>query len=632
MDFIINDVDELSKSFDGYVDRMIRIRSLSSPEIHGIKNAEAYSTLLLDNFSYIGTLAEKNRELISKTIDPILNSRTPLDPEVIGLIEKLNDQLLNATEGENIDLPLASLLTDRLLLDAEGKGDIDYLISMLDKVIESSYLLVNMTKRVVSNHKIIDSYRKKGTDALEKLLVYLDKEKFLSLSQGSREIVLINSRYGASLYESQDPYNIAMAEEQLRILENALKISEDPFFHENAPDFDWRYHTFRIYDYLLRLGCEFPVKEIAEKILGYADECIIIWKSDPEYYKEFNEFEEIEGRRLRIYYITGLISNQEYRDRLYEMYEGRKIKDYSSAGYDMNVEYPLDYLISQAEDDISEKDMRIARKIYRSALEYIFHMPKLGMLSVTLDPYSRMLMSFREYPGIISFEDMGLCSMAALHPPTYIHSKMVANITRCLTRHLLQIKPELFEDFFSYLGEGNVPQNRDKAIDFAYHAAVCHDFGKLMIIDTIFVYGRKLFDLEFDMVKEHPNIGYKLLSSYDSTKKYADVARGHHLWYDGSRGYPMEFDASKSPVKVIIDIVTIADCMDAATDSVGRSYNRGKTLADYEQEVIRDAGSRYAPWGPEILRDENVRQDLEHILGEDRHKLYMETFKLLTAL
>jgi HD-GYP domain-containing protein (c-di-GMP phosphodiesterase class II) len=153
-----------------------------------------------------------------------------------------------------------------------------------------------------------------------------------------------------------------------------------------------------------------------------------------------------------------------------------------------------------------------------------------------------------------------------------------------------------------------------------------------MIIDTIFVYGRKLFDSEFDLIKEHPSVGYRLLSSHSSTKKYADVARGHHLWFDGSRGYPLDFDVAASPLKAIIDIVMIADCMDAATDSVGRSYNKGKTLSDYEKEVQEGAGTRYAPWGVELLADEKTRQDLEYLLTKERLNLYAETYRLLSSL
>ena len=625
-------MNEFSESLKGYVDRMICIRSLSSPEIRGISNPEVYSSLLRQNFKVIGELAAENRDMISGLIDPILESQEALDPEVIRMIGELNEELLNAAEVENIDLPLAALLTGRLLKDADGKEDTDYRIAMLDKELENSYLLVNMTKRIISEPEIINSCRKKGIDAHKKLLVYLDKELFSSLSPESRGLVLTDSRYGAALYEGQDPQDISMPEEQLRILERALEIAEDPFYHDAVPDFDWRYHIFRTYEYLMHTGYDFPMTDIAEKTLKYAERCVQIWESDPEYYKELSQYVELEGRLLKVRYLAGRITEKEYREKLLTIYKERIPEDYSTAGYDMNVQYPLDYLSLLDPEKISEEDARIATDIYRSALIYIFHMPKLGLLSVTLDPYSKMLTDFREFPGGIGFEEMGLRSFAALHPPTHIHSRMVADLSRCLAEHLLKMKPELFSEVFSYLGLEAVAENREQVIDFTYHAALCHDFGKLMIIDTIFVYGRKLFDMEFELIRQHPDIGYMLLSSHSSTKKYADVARGHHLWYDGSRGYPQGFDVMNSPLKTVIDLVTIADCMDAATDSVGRSYNRGKTFSEYEQEVIRDAGSRYAPWAPELLKDADTRRELEDLLGKGRIKLYAETYRLLESL
>ncbi len=622
--------EALADSLKEYVERMIHVRFLSSPELNGITSAEAYSSVLRDNFQNIGTLAENNRELISSVIDPILNSDKPLDRNMIQAIEDLNEQLLDASEVENIDLPLASLLTNRLLADAYQKNDIDYRIGVLDKVIENSYLLTNMTKRVVTNRSIVRAYREKGIAAVTKLLSFLEKDRFLFLSPESREVVMINARYGAAMYEGMDSEAPEWTKEQFQMLERALEIAEDPFYKDAMPDFDWKYHLFRTYEYLTRLDYTTSDEEVLQKGVKYADECIRILQSDPEYYSEFSNYEEIEGRRLRVYYLAGRISNQEYREKLYEMYAGRAMRDYSAMGYDMNVEYPLDYI--RFMEEVTEKDITRTDEIYRAVLAYIFHMPKLGLLTATLDPYSRMLQSFREFPGTIDFEEMGIQSLAALHPPTYVHSKMVANITGCLARHLMRIHPELFDDVYTFLGLENRPENQDEIIEYAYHAALCHDFGKLMIIDTIFVYGRKLLDMEFDLVKQHPDMGYALLSANKSTARYAEVARGHHLWYDCSRGYPTDFDAKNSPVKVIIDIVAIADCMDAATDSVGRSYNRGKTLADYEQEVIRDAGTRYAPWGPKLLADEKTRSDLEYLLGEDRMRLYRETYTLLVSL
>jgi response regulator RpfG family c-di-GMP phosphodiesterase len=85
-------------------------------------------------------------------------------------------------------------------------------------------------------------------------------------------------------------------------------------------------------------------------------------------------------------------------------------------------------------------------------------------------------------------------------------------------------------------------------------------------------------------------LGSELLRRLESTRRYADVALGHHRFYDDSRGYPEDFKTSESKDKPIIDLVMCADCMDAATDSVGRSYNRGKTLEEYTKEVKEGSG------------------------------------------
>ena len=626
--------DDFTKKFiEGsgeYVDRMIQIRRLSSPDISGVPGAEEYSSVLLDNFRNIGMMAEQNRALIEEIINPFLDSKDDLDPEMIRAVEELNEKLLDATVVENIDLPLAKLLTDRLLDDANNKDDVDYRISVLDREIENCYLLINMTKRVISDLSVVDSYRDRGFEALRQLLRYLDKDSFLKLSPESRETVMTNARYGAALYESMESDAWKWTQGEFSLLERALKIADDPFYREAMPDFDWDYQIFRIYDYLIRLDYSRSDKEMILKALEYVDRCVRLWKSDPERFEEYCAFDEIEGRRYGILYLAGKITKQEYREKMYELFLTRDQKDYSVLGFDLNIEYPQTY-IQLLDDDIGQEEKERIEEIYRSALSYIFHMPKLGMLSLTLDPYSNMLVSFRENPGYIDFMEMGISSFAAFHPPTYIHSNMVAKITGCLASHLLRIKPELFSEVYGYLGLGEGTRDADVLLDFAYKAALCHDFGKLLIIDTIFVYGRRLFDMEFDLIKHHPDIGCELLSKHDSTKKYAEVARGHHLWYDGSRGYPSEFDVLHSPVKIIIDLVAIADCMDAATDSVGRSYSRGKTFDDFRQEVIKDAGTRYAPWGPELLSDEECAKDLEQLLSEGRMRLYRETYTLLNS-
>ncbi|MBE5872242.1 MAG: HD domain-containing protein [Lachnospiraceae bacterium] len=246
-----------------------------------------------------------------------------------------------------------------------------------------------------------------------------------------------------------------------------------------------------------------------------------------------------------------------------------------------------------------------------------------------LESYVDVIERFREIPDVLCFEEMLLQSLAALHPPTYVHSVMVGQLTKCMCIHLIRLKPQLLVGVLRTKTVWEVQERKDEIADFAYHAALCHDAGKIAIIDTIFVYGRKLTEMEFALIKTHPETGYELLSRYASTREYADVALGHHKWYDNSGGYPEDFDTSKSSAKTIIDLVQCADCMDAATDNIGRSYNKGKTLNEFLTELSEGAGNRYAPWLVELFADKTAFDEIELLLTKGRRHNYRRTYYLL---
>lgn len=65
-------------------------------------------------------------------------------------------------------------------------------------------------------------------------------------------------------------------------------------------------------------------------------------------------------------------------------------------------------------------------------------------------------------------------------------------------------------------------------------------------------------------------MGYELLSKWDSTRPYAEAVLYHHLWYDEKDGYPREYTHKGNDNAILYQILTCADCLDAATDSVGR--------------------------------------------------------------
>jgi len=340
----------------------------------------------------------------------------------------------------------------------------------------------------------------------------------------------------------------------------------------------------------------------------------------------------LELSLYRTGYLAGEYDKSVYREKLEETYRGRQTDDYSTGGGFLNLFVPEELSLMIGKGRCTMRDQSLLQTICHNLISYAFHIPNSESISVLLEPYADCLNAFIEKPSGISFESMVLQCLAAFHPPTYVHSLMVAQITECLCRHLIDYSPELLAGVSGCCSREDVLEKADEIVSLAYHAALCHDFGKIMIIDTIFVYGRNLLDMEFSLIRTHPKTGYEMLKRYASTKAYADVALGHHKWYDNSAGYPEDFDTSSSPLKPVIDLVLAADCLDAATDTVGRSYKKGRTLDDFLEDLKEGSGTRYAPWLYGLVSAPEVYADLEYLLSEGRENHYRSTYYLLMKM
>lgn len=631
-------IDISDRLMDEYVRRTDRIRRLSTPQLDDLASAEAYSALLTDNFLRIGELAKDNRATLSKLVEPVLNSRDKLSREVIERMWEFNDLLINAGNAEELDVSMMSMVNDRLKADASEKGDLSYYIQQLDKEIIDCYLMANSTARISAVSDVSESYRRKGLASLDQLLAWLDKDRFLELDMDSRELVMINSRYGVCLYEYEydDPSCKEASTKRLDMLERSLSFSKDPFYLEALPDYDWDYHTLRIYDYISITEPGGYANDNAKRIAGYMDLYKEFYEEDPEYYGSLTSHNELMQLMQMTRYRAGLLDRDTVMNNLYDIYKSRDKKCFDDDGFAENISVVFRYVKLSKYGPLDEKTRYIIDMMYRSAVSYAFRMPKLGHLSSWLSEYSTLVSDFPDIPGSMGFEELGLNLLAAFHPPTYIHSIMVAKLGSCLAGHLATLHPELFAGFDTGGPDSQEDIAKDRICEHTYHAGLCHDFGKLMIIDTVFIYGRSLLETEFEIIRAHAAMGAKLLSKHDSTKAYAEVAMWHHRWYDGSGGYPQDHnDTGVFPEemetwrRVIIDIIECADCMDAATDRVGRSYNSGKTLDEFIHEMDEGSGTRYAPYMADLLHVQAVRRDLDFLLSRGRQSVYRDTYRLL---
>lgn len=136
----------------------------------------------------------------------------------------------------------------------------------------------------------------------------------------------------------------------------------------------------------------------------------------------------------------------------------------------------------------------------------------------------------------------------------------------------------------------------DTECDQVYFAALLHDVGKIGIHDNIINKTGKLTDEEFEEIKQHPILGYQILSSIRQSPSLGTGAHYHHERYDG-KGYPDGLSGKDIPD--IARIIAVADAYDAMTSS--RSYRDSLPMHKVREELEEGKGKQFDPEYAEIM-------------------------------
>ncbi len=130
----------------------------------------------------------------------------------------------------------------------------------------------------------------------------------------------------------------------------------------------------------------------------------------------------------------------------------------------------------------------------------------------------------------------------------------------------------------------------DQELATIYRGALMHDVGKIGVPDSILLKPGKLTEEEWEFMRRHSAMGYKILAQVPYLRPTAKIVLAHHERWDGD-GYPRRLKAGDIPLGA--RIFALCDTYDAIISD--RPYRDGQTPDAAFAEILRCAGSQFDP-------------------------------------
>ncbi len=126
--------------------------------------------------------------------------------------------------------------------------------------------------------------------------------------------------------------------------------------------------------------------------------------------------------------------------------------------------------------------------------------------------------------------------------------------------------------------------------------ALLHDIGKVGIPDSILLKAGPLTDMEWVVMRQHPQMAYDLLAPISYLHPALDIPYCHHERWDGT-GYPRGLSGEAIPLAA--RLFTVVDVWDAMRTK--RTYHPARPDAEVEQYLRDQSGKLFDPSAVELF-------------------------------
>jgi len=120
--------------------------------------------------------------------------------------------------------------------------------------------------------------------------------------------------------------------------------------------------------------------------------------------------------------------------------------------------------------------------------------------------------------------------------------------------------------------------------------SILHDVGKIGVPDKVLLKPGKLDAEEWELMRKHPEMGYRTLQHIAFLRPALDIVFSHQERYDGT-GYPRGLKGEGIPLGA--RIFAVVDTFDAMTSD--RPYRAALTIQNARDEILEFSGTQFDP-------------------------------------
>lgn len=133
-------------------------------------------------------------------------------------------------------------------------------------------------------------------------------------------------------------------------------------------------------------------------------------------------------------------------------------------------------------------------------------------------------------------------------------------------------------------------QLSDEMKELIHISGHLHDIGKIGVADSVLLKEGKLSDVEWAIMKKHPQMGADIVHNCSSLVTVAEIILQHHERWDG-HGYPNGLKGNE--IHFAARLIALCDTIDAMSSN--RPYRKHFDWDYIREEVKSNAGKQFDP-------------------------------------